>query len=256
MAPPSRAGWRYALTRIVVGAIVRACLRLDVRDRSRLPAGPYLLCFNHLNWVDPFVLIAALPSRPRVFFFGPKEQDMAHGWRNRLMAWTGMPVPFKPGRDDILGATRRVQALFEEGGMLAIAGEGRIHHGEGALLPLQEGVAFFALRSGVPIVPCAINGTSRLGFGRSVRVRFGVPVPAEGRPTQEAVQSLTDRVWSDLHALCQGYPDPQPPGRFWAWLTELFNEWPADDDGPRAGRVAIRGRTSGGADDDGPSPTG
>jgi 1-acyl-sn-glycerol-3-phosphate acyltransferase len=231
MAPPPTAGWKYALTRVAIRATVRACLRLDVRDRSRLPAGPYLLCFNHLNWVDPFVLIATLPARPRVFFFGPKEQDMSRGGRNRLMAWTGMPVPFKPGRDDILGATRRVQALFADGSMLAIAGEGRIHHGEAALLPLQDGVAFFALRSGVPIVPCAINGTSRLRFGRRVRVRFGAPIPADGRPTREAVQELTDRVWSELRALCQGYPDPQPPGRFWAWLTELFNEWPPDEGG-------------------------
>ncbi len=227
MATPRRAGWRYTLSRVAVRAIVRACLRLDVLDRARLPAGPYLLCFNHLNWVDPFVLIAALPARPRIFFFGPKEEDMSRGGRNRLMAWSGMPVPFRPGHDDMLGATRRVQALFEEGSMLAIAGEGRIHRGEAALLPLQDGVAFFALRSGVPIVPCAINGTSRLGFGRRVRVRFGVPIPAGDRPTRDDVQTLTDRVWTDLHALCQGYPDPDPPGRFWGWLTELFNEWPA-----------------------------
>ena len=235
VAQPSRAGWRYALTRAAIRAIVLASLRLDVRDRSRLPAGPYLLCFNHLDWVDPFVLIAALPAQPRVYFFGPKEQDMSRGGRNRLMTWTGMPVPFKPGRDDILGATRRVQALFEDGSMLAIAGEGRIHHGEATLLPLQDGVAFLALRSGVPIVPCAINGTSRLGIGRRVRIRFGVPILADDRPTRDAVQRLTERVWSELHGLCQGYPDPPPPGRFWVWLTELFNEWPPDEGGPPQG---------------------
>ena len=46
--------------------------------------------------------------------------------------------------------------------------------------PLSDGVAFFALRAGVPVVPVAINGTSWLGFGRRVRVRVGEPLPIAG----------------------------------------------------------------------------
>jgi 1-acyl-sn-glycerol-3-phosphate acyltransferase len=224
-----RARWRYRATRLVTRAVVGAYLRIDVHGRSQLPRGPYLLCFNHLNWVDPFLLLSVAPPSSQLFFFGPKEEDMRRGWRNRLMTWTGTPIPFRPGRDDLLGATRRVQAVFELGAVLGIAGEGRIHRGESELLPLQDGVAFFALRSHVPIVPCAINGTSWLCFGRRVRIRFGTPIAVDGRPTQAAVRSLATRVWGELHALCQGYPDPPPPGRFGRWLTELFNEWPEDE---------------------------
>src|SRR5207244_2244042 len=152
--------------------------------------------------------------------------DMSSGGRNRLMSWVGTAVPYKPGKNDLLEATRRVQAVFDAGGSIAIAGEGRIHDGEGELLPLNEGAAFFALRAGRPVVPVAINGTSWLAFGRRVRVRIGAPIPVGGRPTRESVADVTARISADLHELVQDFPDRPPPGPFGRWLTELFNEWP------------------------------
>ncbi len=221
-----RSELRYVATRLFVGAVVRGYVRLRVSGLDRLPSGACVLCFNHQSWTDPFVLLAVLPWWPRLYIFGPREADMTRGWRNRLMAWTGTPVPYRPAGDDLRGAARRAQAVLESGGILAIAGEGRIHAGEAELLPLSEGAAFFALRAGVPLVPCAINGTSWLAFGRRIRVRAGPPIEVSGRPTQAAVRELTERLWTELHELCQGYPDPAPPGWFGRWLTEAFNDWP------------------------------
>jgi len=230
---PVRRAIRYVAARTAVHLLARAIVRLRVDGRDRLPRGPVLYCANHQNWIDPFVLLAVLPWRPRLYFFGPREEDMRVGGRNRLMSWTGAAVPYKPGKNDLLEATRKVGEVFAAGGSLAIFGEGRIHAGEGVLLPLNEGAAYFALRSGVPIVPVAINGTSWLTFGRRVRVRIGHPIPMSGGPPRrEAVDDLTRRTWDRLHALLAGYPDPPVPGRFGRWLTEVFNEWP---EGERAG---------------------
>ena len=80
---------------------------------------------------------------------------MGMGGRNRLMYWTGTAIPYKPGKNDLLDATRRVGAVLATGSVVAIAGEGRIHVRETELLPLSEGAAYFALRSGVPLVPIA-----------------------------------------------------------------------------------------------------
>ena len=55
--------------------------------------------------------MATLPMRPRLSFFGPKEEDMGVGGRNRLMAWTGTTIPYKPGKNDLLEATRKVGAV-------------------------------------------------------------------------------------------------------------------------------------------------
>jgi 1-acyl-sn-glycerol-3-phosphate acyltransferase len=178
-----------------------------------------------MNWIDPFVLMATLPMRPRLYFFGPKEEDMEVGGRNRIMNWTCATVPYRPGKDNLLEVTRRVSAVLASGGVLAIAGEGTIHASESELLPLEEGPAYFALRSGVPLVPIAISGTSWLQLGRRVHVVVGEPIEATGRPRREAITELTERCWTELHALVADRPDFPPPGRFGRWFTDLFNDW-------------------------------
>jgi 1-acyl-sn-glycerol-3-phosphate acyltransferase len=223
---PIRRTIRYWVSRILAYMITRSYLRFRVEGRESLPPGPAIYCFNHLSWADPFILMATLPFRPRLAFFGPKEEDMASGGRNRLMHWTGTSIPYKPGKNDLLDATRRVGVVIGAGYVVAIAGEGRIHVGETALLPLSEGAAYFALRSHVPLVPIAISGTSWLRFGGRVRVRVGEPLVAEGRPSREAVAELTAACWTALHDLLADAPPVTAPGPFGRWLTEHFNEWP------------------------------
>lgn len=210
----------------MVAILVRVYLRVRIVDRQRLPAGPAIYCFNHLGWVDPFMLMAVLPFRPRLFFFGPMEEDMHVGGRNRVMAWTGTAIPYRPGKDDLLGATRRVSAVIAAGGIVAIAGEGRIHASESELWPLSDGAAYFALRSRIPIVPIAINGTSWLRFGGRVTVTVGEPIPALARPTREAIAALTQQTWEALHDLVRNAPEVPVPGRFGRWVTDKFNDWP------------------------------
>jgi 1-acyl-sn-glycerol-3-phosphate acyltransferase len=223
---PWRRTLRYWSSRIVVAILTRCYLRLRMADGARLPDGPAIYCFNHMSWADPFVLMALLPYRPRLWFFGPKEEDMGVGGRNRVMTWTGTAIPYKPGKNDLLEATRRVGAVIASGGAVAIAGEGRIHTRENEILPLSEGAAYFAMRSQVPLVPIAIRGTSWLRFGGRISVRVGEAVPLAGRPNRESLAEATVRLHAALLALVADAPDVPPPGRFGRWLTERFNEWP------------------------------
>jgi len=223
---PIRRTIRYWLSRTVVAVVLRAWIRVEVRGRERLPGGPGIYAFNHLSWADPFVLMATLPFRPRLSFFGPKEEDMGTGGRNRLMLWTGSAIPYRPGKNDLLEATRRVGAVIAGGGIVAIAGEGRIGAIEDRLLPLNDGPSYFALRSRVPLVPIAINGTSWLRFGGRVRVQIGEPIVGVGRPDRTAVSAMTATLVARLGALLDGAPVPERTGRMAGWMTERFNEWP------------------------------
>jgi 1-acyl-sn-glycerol-3-phosphate acyltransferase len=223
---PWRRTLRYWSSRIVVAILTRCYLRLRMADGARLPDGPAIYCFNHMSWADPFVLMALVPYRPRLWFFGPKEEDMGVGGRNRVMTWTGTAIPYKPGKNDLLEATRRVGAVIASGGVVAIAGEGRIHARENEILPLSEGAAYFAMRSDVPLMPIAIRGTSWLRFGGRVSVRVGEAIRLEGRPTRQSLADATECLQAAMADLVADAPDLPPPGRFGRWLTERFNEWP------------------------------
>jgi 1-acyl-sn-glycerol-3-phosphate acyltransferase len=236
---------RVRLARAFCILAVRLFVRLRIEGREHLARGPAIYCINHLNWADPLIVFAALPARPRVAMFGPKEADMTKGARNRLMTWLGFGIPYRPEKSDLIETTRRVQRALDGGWVLLIAGEGTIHHGERELLPLADGTAYFALRARVPIIPIAINGTSWLGFRRPVRVRVGEAIPARGRPGREAVDAMTASTAAALRQLVADFPDPSSPGPMGRWLTELFNDWP---EGVRpTGHRADRARPDGDA---------
>jgi 1-acyl-sn-glycerol-3-phosphate acyltransferase len=226
---PLRRTIRAWLSRIASWIVVRGYLRPRLERRDRLPRQPAIYCFNHLSWADPFLLMAILPMRPRLTFFGPKEEDMSVGGRNRLMAWTGATIPYRPGKNDLIEATKRVHAVIAAGGVVAIAGEGRIQPFESHLRPLNEGAAYFALREGIALVPVAIHGTSWLGFGRRIRVVVGEPLAPTGRPNRENVDALTARCWTALHDLVADEPERGRPGPIGRWITEQFNDWPEGD---------------------------
>ena len=223
---PIRRTVRYWVSRLVVRVVTRGWMRIRCEGFDLLPPGPAIYCFNHLSWSDPFVLMATLPMRPRVSFFGPKEEDMGVGGRNRLMQWTGTTIPYKPGKNDLLEATRKVGAVIRAGGIVAIAGEGRIGALESALLPLNDGPAYFALRSHVPVVPIAINGTSWLRFGGRVRVRVGEPIVGTGRPDRANIAAMTAAIQAALQSLIADAPELPRTGRSGVWLSERFNDWP------------------------------
>ncbi len=180
----------------------------------RVPAsGPAILAVNHAHNIDGPMLMGTAP-RP-VHFLIKKE------------AFVGPLDPFLLGigqlKVDRTTADRtaisNALGVLENGGVLGIFPEGS--RGEGDFASLRAGLAYFAVRSGAPIVPVAVLGSSERG-GRLIRglpplrsrvdVVFGEAFEAgdasprsdgravRGRVTRKSLDEATVRIQERLTA--------------------------------------------------------
>jgi 1-acyl-sn-glycerol-3-phosphate acyltransferase len=175
----------------------------------RVPAsGPVILAVNHAHNVDGPMVMGTAP-RP-VHFLIKKE------------AFVGPLDPFLRGIGQLKvdrasvdrSAITDALGVLSDGGVLGIFPEGS--RGEGDFASLRAGLAYFAVRSGAPIVPVAVLGSterrSRLIPGvpplRSrVDVVFGDAFDAgdgSGRRTRKALDEATVRIQERLAAHLAG----------------------------------------------------
>ncbi|WP_128375627.1 lysophospholipid acyltransferase family protein [Streptomyces cavernae] len=169
----------------------------------RVPAtGPVILAVNHSHGIDgPMVIGVA----PRASHFLVKKEAFV-GPVGSFMVATGQLAVDR----SIADRTAITQALgvLERGGVLGIFPEGT--RGDGDFASLRSGLAYFAVRSGAPIVPVAVLGSSERP-GRLIKalpplrsrvdVVFGDPFEAgdgSGRRTRKALDEATLRIQDRL----------------------------------------------------------
>ena len=124
-----------------------------VEGRKNLPRqGPLLIASNHQSYTDPAVLIYAI-DRP-VWWMA--KRSLLKGW---IVSWFLRQVHvFGVNREkQDLASLAYAQKLLDQGRALLIFPEGTRH--PGALGRGHDGLAYMALRTGVPIVPIAVTGT-------------------------------------------------------------------------------------------------
>jgi 1-acyl-sn-glycerol-3-phosphate acyltransferase len=214
---------RYRLMRTLDVLVVRLLFDIRTEGLERWPAAPFQLVCNHHSGWDPMIAIAATPSVPRITWFGPREEDFSRGFKNRVMAFFGGVVPFNPEKTTLVSAVRAVRRVFEAGGVLGIFAEGRVGFDETDLLPFEEGAVAFATAAGVPIVPCALVGTSELWFRRRVVVRFGDPIPTTGTRGAQARAALQEQVRDAFRALLPAVPPRLSSRRPLTWIGEILD---------------------------------
>jgi len=203
--------------------LVRLLFDVRVDGLARLPAPPFQLVANHHNGFDPMLVMAVTPLEPRITWFGPRETDFSRGFKNRVMSYLGGVIPYNPEKTTLTSAVRAVRRVFAAGGVLGIFAEGQIGFRESGLLPLEEGAAAFALASGVPIVPCAIVGSTTLWFRKRLLIRLGGPLPTAGLRGRQARETLEAQLRDALMALLPSSEPRLPRRRPLAFLTDLLN---------------------------------
>ena len=218
---------RYRVMWGLVRGVVRTLFDVRATGLEHWPPPPFQLVANHHNGWDPLLVIAATPLEPRLNWFGPKEADFGRGFKNRVMAFFGGMIPYHPQKTTLTSAVRAVRRVFEAGGVLGIFAEGRIGFRESELLPFEEGAAAFAALAGVPVVPCAIVGSTDLWFRRRVEVRFGPPISTSALRGREARAELETQIRAAVADLLPRDEPRLPRRRPLAFLSDLLNG--ADD---------------------------
>jgi 1-acyl-sn-glycerol-3-phosphate acyltransferase len=214
---------RYRLMRVLVRLLVRGLFDVRARGLEQWPAAPFQLVANHHNGWDPLLIIAVTPLEPRITWFGPREANFGRGFKNRVMAFFGGMIPYHPEKTTLTSAVRAVRRVLGAGGVLGIFAEGRIGFRESELLPFEDGATVFAATAGVPVVPCAIVGSTDLWFRRRIEVRFGPPIPTIELGGREARALLEARIRAAVEDLLPPTEPRLPSGRPLAFLTDLLN---------------------------------
>ncbi|MEA2519618.1 MAG: 1-acyl-sn-glycerol-3-phosphate acyltransferase, partial [Chloroflexota bacterium] len=180
--PESRASVLYRLVRLLARFILFGLFRFRIATsgREHLPAGGYLLVgAAHRGWMDPFVVVNALPVEPRAWFLGSGPSTFTSRWRERLVHRLGGLLPVWRGG---IGADQHVasaQAVIANGGVFAQMPEGTVSGPAGRIGPFRLGWAVIAMRTAAPIVPIAIAGTEELYVGRRMASRILPPTSVE-----------------------------------------------------------------------------
>lgn len=233
-------------------------VRLDFPEK--VPHFPALIAANHLNHIDPFLLLAEVPDFPYYYILGDSRTLYNKWWKRQILGRSGGVIPIdRRWREELtviaaaqegdgelqeLAAAielhvpeasnvkllrqlaRIIQGIFARGDGIFLFPEGRLGQGEGQLqLPLKRGTALYALQAGVPIVPVALVGTQHLYWRKELRIRWGTPLffSQVKRPSREEIDAVLVALEEALsHLLLTDYQEPKEVKLFSNFLNHIF----------------------------------
>ncbi|HYN70182.1 MAG TPA: lysophospholipid acyltransferase family protein [Candidatus Eisenbacteria bacterium] len=174
-APDARASLLYRIVRFVARALLFGVFRfrIETSGREHLPKGGYLIvAAAHRGWIDPFVVMHALPSAPRCWFLGSGPSTFTSRWREALIRRLGGLLPVWRGGLGIDAHVRSARAVLDAGAVFIQMPEGSVNGPPGRIGAFRPGAALIALRTGARIVPVAMAGTEELYVGRRLASRI------------------------------------------------------------------------------------
>ena len=168
-----------------------AGVRLEVHGIEKLnPSGAYVIAPNHSSYMDTPVILCTIPLQFR--FLAKSELFKIPFMGSHLRRAGHIPVPRQDPRAAVKTMTQAATNIRELGiSMLVFPEGGRTPDGE--LKPFKEGVAYIAIKAGVPIIPVAIVGTRAVVPINSGIVKPGRVIVCIGDPIETASLTIKDR---------------------------------------------------------------
>ena len=193
----------YEVVRIVSSLYAYTLLRARANGAEKVPGtGPAILAPNHFSYMDHFLV--GIFIRRKVRFMG--KSQLFHPPAQWIYAQGGVFPVRRGARDDEAFIT--AETILARGGVVAMYPEGGRSRTGTLAERARPGIGRLVLDSGAPVVPIAIQGSSRirnwkrLRFPR-VQVLFGDPIRFQAEPnaTRERHQEVADAIFQRIREL-------------------------------------------------------
>jgi 1-acyl-sn-glycerol-3-phosphate acyltransferase len=196
------------LLKILFRGLFRVLARITIAGRENIPYGrPYVAAMNHVSIFDPPFAAAFWPEYLEII--GAIEVFSRPGQAQLLRLYGVIPV--HRGVSDRLLFIKLI-SILRSGRPLLIMPEGARSH-EPAMRRARPGIAYLVEKTGVPVLPVGIVGTTedfwqraRRGEKPALEMRIGKPVTlppisVQGAEKQAARQRNADLVMSYVAGL-------------------------------------------------------
>ena len=174
----------FYLLRKAFGPLVRLIWIREVKGVHHIPKrGAAIVAFNHQSYFDFFCFLAI---SPRNVHFLAAEKFFEHFLWKHLMKATGQ-IHVRRSAKDKREVHNKVFEHLSKGRIIGIFPEGTRAHEKEHMQKAFSGVAKYAIRGNVPVVPVGITGTydilsrhaRRVRFSKIVSLHIGAPMHFE-----------------------------------------------------------------------------
>jgi len=198
--------WVYELVRVITSMYAYTLLRARAIGTDNVPGkGAVILAPNHFSFMDHFLMGCYIRRKIRFMaksqlFKGPMQWIYTHG---------GVFPVRRGARDEETFVT--AELILAKGGCVAMYCEGGRSRTGKISETAKPGIGRLLLETGVPVVPVAIFGSSRVRNWKrlqfpKVTIHYGEPIRWEAieHPTREQQQAVADAVLSEIRELYSG----------------------------------------------------
>lgn len=192
----------YPVFAVFFELLFRLLTKFKATGQENIPReGPFIIYLNHLHYFDTPAVFVGFAKYRRINHLAAEKYEKH--WFFAPILRVGGAIFIDRGQVD-RGALKQGMAVLEDGQALGIAIEGT-RSKTGGLQEGKTGVAYFASRAKVPIVPGVVWGTENVGSAlkrlrrAQVRVHFGEPfMLPEGRAKSDDLERYTDEMMIKL----------------------------------------------------------
>jgi 1-acyl-sn-glycerol-3-phosphate acyltransferase len=204
--------WTYSLSKGILKPWLTVWFRWKIDGLENIPrTGPAILALNHIAYLDPLAAAFIVDKAQRRARFLAKSELFHDRWIGWILRGADQ-IEVKRGTKDAPVALDDAYRALDRGELVVVFPEGTVTTNPD-LEPMtpKSGAARLALKTGAPLIPCALWGTANVwpkGYRtrwrprQTILARIGAPVSVAGQgDSPEAWRGVGARLIADISGL-------------------------------------------------------